>query len=161
MPSILFVCTANQFRSPLAAASLINYLAQKKSLADWIVESAGTWALENRPVLDITRLNAERLGLGNLADHRSRQVNAELLSQFDLILVMEIGQKEALNTEFRSGRSRTFMLSEVLEGIQVDIPDPIVLGTSADAVANELYRMIQDGADQILDLARKLEANVA
>jgi protein-tyrosine phosphatase len=160
MPSILFVCTANQFRSPLAAACLLSWLDRQNMRTGWVVESAGTWTKEGLSALLLAQQSAKRLGLQGLASHRSRQVSAELLKQYDLIIVMEAGHKEALNAEFRSVRSHIFMLSEVVENIQYDIPDPVLLAAPADGVgvATKLYSLINNGADRILDLARTLSS---
>ena len=156
MPAILFVCTANQFRSPLAAASLQGYILNSGESAGWKVESAGTWTTDGKPALPVTRQNAERLGLSGIEKHSSRQVKAEMLNFFDLIIVMEAGQKEALNVEFRDVRGRIYMLSEIVGNESVDVPDPIVLGTPADEVATELDKTVRIGANKILELARAL-----
>jgi protein-tyrosine phosphatase len=160
MLSILFVCTANQFRSPFAAASLLDWLDRQNMRAGWIVESAGTWAREGMPALLIARDNADRFGLKGLASHSSRQVSAELLEQYDLIIVMEAGHKEALNAEFKSARGRIFMLSEVIDNTQYDIPDLNLLDSPLDGVeiTTKLYNLINSGANRILELARILSS---
>ena len=158
MSSILFVCTANQFRSPLAAASLLSYLEKKSTASNWVVASAGTWAKSGLPALPVTIKNAKRLGLQGMTNHRSRTVSEELLEGFDLIIVMEKGHKEALNAEFKLAKDRIFMLSEVTDGVQVDVPDPIILGTNADESATELHNQIDVGADKILNLAEILSS---
>ena len=49
MTSILFLCTANQIRSPFAAA-YFKQLLQHTSYNNWLVDSAGTWATPGLPV---------------------------------------------------------------------------------------------------------------
>src|SRR5512139_2422813 len=100
MPSVIFVCTANRFRSPLAAAILEKALKEGKSAAGrtgglpslepWHVGSAGTWATPGEPVLPMVSEAAQKLGI-DLSDHSSRRVSGPLLSEYDLILVMEAG----------------------------------------------------------------------
>ena len=158
MPSILFICTANQFRSPLAAASLQDYVLRNENSANWKIESAGTWTTNGRPALPVTIQNAERLGLPRLDKHLSRLVTADILKAFDLIIVMEAGQKEALNVEFREVRGRVFMLTEVVSEVIDDIPDPIVLGLPADTIATDLNGLIQTGAEKILELAKTISS---
>jgi protein-tyrosine phosphatase len=88
MPSVLFVCTANQFRSPIAAACLREQLARENLENEWRVESAGTWGVSGlaRPPW------RQPMAPGG---HRSRQM---LLEGFDLVL----GHKEAICAEFPS-----------------------------------------------------------
>ncbi|MGB9521787.1 MAG: low molecular weight phosphatase family protein, partial [Anaerolineales bacterium] len=47
MPSVLFVCTANQCRSPLAQG--LFQLALNGQLSGWRIDSAGTWAVNGLP----------------------------------------------------------------------------------------------------------------
>jgi protein-tyrosine phosphatase len=124
MPSILFVCTANQFRSPIAEASFTKKLREVKWKSDWRIQSAGTWATPGQTVLPLTRQIAENLKLP-LEDHKTISVTTELLLNQDLVLVMENGHREALQNEFYPFRSRIFLLSEVVDGTLEDIPDPI------------------------------------
>src|SRR5512141_235703 len=104
MPSVLFVCTANRFRSPLAAAIFSRALEEENNreiaslihrTGPWKVRSAGTWAIPGQSVIPEAYQAAQKLGL-NLADHRAERVSVQLLSAYDLILVMQASQKEAL-----------------------------------------------------------------
>jgi protein-tyrosine phosphatase len=56
--------------------------------------------------------------------HRSRRVTGEMMADFDLILTMEAGHKEALLVEFPELAGRIYMLSEMV-GDRRDIADPI------------------------------------
>jgi protein-tyrosine-phosphatase len=138
MPAILFVCTANVCRSPLAEALFKEKLAQE-GLAGWQVESAGTWAMEGYPAAEKgVRLLGER-GI-DLRRHRARGVTRELLRQFDLILVMEKGHKEALRTEFPEIAERVLLVSELV-GETREIGDP--MGGSLDDF-RETIRDLED-----------------
>ena len=161
MPSILFICTANQFRSPLAAACLLDAIQTAQPTVGWIVESAGTWTMAGMPVAGLARQIASRLGLAaGLESHRTRQVDRDLLSQFDLSIVMEAGHKEALCLEFPFIKKRIFMLSEIVEGIQYDIPDPAAPGVDANEVARELKMLIGRGVNKIILLAESLSTEL-
>ena len=50
MPKVLFVCTANRFRSPLAAAIFKRFLLESQETGRWRVSSAGTWTRSGLPV---------------------------------------------------------------------------------------------------------------
>ena len=156
MPSILFVCTANQFRSPLAAACLLKTMEHEDTGRAWIVESAGTWAKAGLPAPDIALQVASQLGLEGLEGHRTRQVDHDLLDQFDLILVMESGHKEALCSEFPSVGRRVHLLPEIADGIPYDIPDPADARIEPNEVGRELNMLIARGKEKILQLAERL-----
>ena len=153
MPSILFVCFANRFRSPLAAAFFSRWLEQTADHGGWSVRSAGTWTKPGLPA-DIRAIeDASEWGL-DIQAHRSQQVDANLLSQSDLVLVMEAGQKEALHIEFSTERKKIYLLSEVADGIPYDIPDPFGLkGAPHQEIAIELFNLIQRGFNNICHFA--------
>jgi protein-tyrosine-phosphatase len=123
MPSILFVCTANICRSPMAAALFKSKLEKEGELGGWWVESAGTWAREGFPAAEKSQSLLAGRGL-SLENHQSRSVTKEMLRSFELILTMERGQKEALRVEFPELADRIFLLTEMV-GEKSDIKDPI------------------------------------
>jgi protein-tyrosine phosphatase len=153
MPSILFVCTANQFRSPLAAALLIKLIGTDNCTDGWRVESAGTWTKPGLPASSLAVRVAQRLDLPGLKAHLTRQVNRELLDQYDLILMMERGQLEAIASEFKTVSSRTMLLSEIIDGLPYDIPDPVGFENAPEEVASELQMLIERGGQKILKMA--------
>lgn len=153
MPSILFVCLANRFRSPLAAAFFCQQLEKAADKQNWTVGSAGTWAQPGLPPDGRALQDARDMGL-DIKSHRTRQVNAVLLSQSNLVLVMEAGQKEALQVEFPKEREKIFLLSEVAEGVPYDIPDPFGPDVAShQEIANELSELIKRGFKNICSLA--------
>lgn len=157
MPSILFVCTANQFRSPLAAAFFAHKYQTMGWQSDWLIGSAGTWALPGCPAMPSAIQSAYRLGI-SLSEHRSQQVSASLISIQDLILVMDSGQKEALQVEFSIFRRRIFLLSEVVDGWVENIPDPVTNeSVSPYEIALKIRDMIDHGYYRIC--AQALKAN--
>ena len=141
MPGLLFVCTANRFRSPLAQVIFKERLRKTADAADWRVESAATWGDANLPAMPEAIQEARKRNL-NLENHRSRSLTPQMMKKFDLILVMEAGHKEALQTEFPSVKSRIFLLSEVCGGIPFSIPDPYLSGDSPAEVAREIEDLI-------------------
>ncbi len=124
MPSILFVCYANQFRSPAAAVFLRARLKEAGQEADWDVQSAGTWPQAGATLPPPLLQELDLIGVP-IRDHRSRPVTGPMLAGMDLILVMEQGQAEAIRSEFPETCDRVFLLSEIAEGIAYDIPDPV------------------------------------
>jgi protein-tyrosine phosphatase len=156
MPSILFVCTANQFRSPIAAACLLKSIERENTNAKWIVESAGTWTTSGLPAPKMALEVANQLRLKGLDYHRTRQVDQNILDRFDLILVMEVGHKEAISIEFPSTHGRLYTLSEIVDDISYDIPDPANLEINPADVGRQLSMLITRGKGRILQMAESL-----
>jgi len=155
MKSVLFVCTANRYRSPFAAALFKKWLEEDKKAGEWQVGSAGTWTREGMPVVPEAFQKAQEFGL-DLRQHSSVEVSRELLSRYRLVVVMEVGHKEALHTEFSDMSERIFLLSEIVDNIVYDIPDPVQAMDDAEEIMNELYAVIQRGYAAIRDLAEKM-----
>jgi len=145
MPSLLFVCTANQFRSPIAAACFSRKMTDLNWKSKWNVSSAGVWTTIGRPALPEAEEVARKLGL-SLEGHLSTAVTPALVSVNDLIMVMEKGQKEALQNEFSVFRSRIYLLSEVAHGSNYDIPDPTSEGLErCMEVGTQIFTLIDKG----------------
>ena len=155
MPSVLFVCTANRFRSPLAA-SLLQRDLQALGLAEsWIVNSAGIWAAPGQPALPQVSEAAQRLNI-DLSSHRSIRVSRKLLARYDLILVMQASQKEALLTEYPELEERVYLFSHVVERRTYDIPDAVDSEEEALELVAELASLIRRGLESICVLATYL-----
>jgi protein-tyrosine phosphatase len=148
MPSILFVCTGNQYRSPLAAAAFLKHVELDKNAAAWTVNSAGTWTSSGLPPLPDALRVARDLGL-NLADHKTSALEAHALAGSDLVLVMEQGHKEAILSEFPSARGRVHLLSEAVDQTSYDIPDPAAPDVDLTQVARQVYELIGRGYGSI------------
>jgi protein-tyrosine phosphatase len=158
MPSILFICTANLYRSPLAAALLHTKVKGLKDRENWKIDSAGTWTKNGLAIHSQTITDASALGL-DVTRHKSKQVTAELLSSYDLVLVMESGQKEALSLEFPDQSGKIYLLSEVVDGISYNINDPFSPeGIHDRDVVDDLDKLISRGTEKILALAKTLSS---
>lgn len=152
MPGILFVCTANICRSPMAAG-IFNQLVQERADGEvWRIESAGTWGFDGEEASFGSQTVMSEMGI-YISDHRSRRVTFEILAAFDLILTMESGHKEALQVEFPEISDRVYMLSEMGNEIK-DIPDPIGGPiTEYETTAQLIKKYLMDGLEKIQGLA--------
>lgn len=151
MPSVLFVCTANICRSPMAEALFRRIVNEAFPKEKWRIESAGTWAINSQPASENARLVMHQKGL-EIGHHRSRRITKDILSDFDLILTMAKGHKEALILEFPLFARRVFMLSEMV-GQDYDIEDPIGRSEAEYAITSDkMEALLTQGLNRICQL---------
>lgn len=91
---ILFVCSGNTCRSPLAEA-IARRMFAVASRADVDVSSAGTQARDGSSASDGAILVGIERGL-DLSTYRSRMITPEIIAENDLILVMSLQHIERI-----------------------------------------------------------------
>ena len=135
------------------AEALFNEKLKALKLADrYQACSAGTWARDGRPAAQTGQRVMQARGL-NISHHCSRMITGEIVANADLILTMEIGQKEALRFEFPEKKEKIFTLTELV-GQAYDVSDPFSQGMKAfEATARELEELIDQGMEKIITLA--------
>ncbi|MFC2042583.1 hypothetical protein ACFLUA_00295 [Chloroflexota bacterium] len=150
MNSVLFICSANICRSPMAMGLLRSMV--EDSSDQWKIESSGVWDMGDQPAALNTKLVLKERGI-DLNDHVSRTVTDTTVSEFNLVLVMEDNHKEVLKLVFPEYTDRIYLLSEMVGEI-FDIVDPIG-GSFADfeETALEMERILSDGFEKINKLA--------
>ena len=153
MPSILFVCTANRIRSVYSEYLFRRYLTEYgQDLSHWHVTSAGTWTSDGLPAMPKAIDAGAELGL-DLTAHRSTRIEDVDLSTYDLVVLMEQGQKEALLFEEPTLGGRARLLSEMASGIAYDVGDPVGGPRSSYvSTANEIDRLISAATPRIIEL---------
>lgn len=144
--NILFVCTGNTCRSPMAEA-LFRDMVQKEGLEGIEAGSAGIAAWPGQKATrQAERIMAE-LGL-SLADHRTRPIDENLLNQADLILTMTEGHKSAILSEQPSVWNKIHTLKEFAGQEGRDIPDPF---GKSDEEYRHAARQIRQALQAALD----------
>lgn len=149
MKTILFVCTGNVCRSPMAAAIMRDRIAQLGLDAQVEIVSAGVWA-EDGARASANGVAVLRLRGIDLAEHRSRPLTPALLRQASVVLVMEEAHRRSIFYMTPEHLSKVFLLSEMAGGHK-DIDDPY--GGPIDAyatTADELAGLIDKGLPKIL-----------
>ncbi len=139
---LLFVCTGNTCRSPMA-----EYLFNDRCQADeWLAGSAGLAAVPGQQAsIQAQQILMERYQL-DLSGHRARQVSKELVEQSDLILTMTDQHREWLKRSFPCSAHKIKLIAEFADASKTQISDPFG-GSLAD------YKQT---ADQIQCLIDKL-----
>ena len=111
--NILFVCTGNTCRSPLAEV-LTRHALEKRGWNHVRVDSAGTSAVWGAPASEGSLYAAEMSGL-DLSGHRSQPLTYELIEKADIILGMTASHVAAV--EAMGGEGRVSLVTEFMEGV--------------------------------------------
>lgn len=122
--SLLFVCTGNICRSPMAAG-IMRKVLEENGLAPVVVRSAGAHALVgSSPAPEAVEVCRD-LGV-DISEHQARQLDPHMISSARMILVMETWHVDEVLSLDRLASPKTFLLGSFSpRNPQVEIPDPI------------------------------------
>lgn len=138
MFTLLFVCTGNTCRSPMAEFLFKNLAGD---LEDLEVLSAGVSTVEGLPASEHALSVMREKGI-SLDNHRTRPVSREIIEKADLVLTMTTRHKEILISRFPEFRNKVFTLKEYA-GEEGDVVDPFGEG-------EEVYRSCRDELESLI-----------
>jgi glycine hydroxymethyltransferase len=151
--SVLFVCTGNICRSPIAEGFFRRLIGNSKEIE---VLSAGVHAVRGQPPsLYAVQVCAEESL--DISDLRSQPLTAELVDRATHIFAMTGAHLETIQTLFPHGAEKSFLLREFEEpGTTVwrDVPDPIGLGRE---VYEDCARIIKNALPSVLAFVEQSE----
>lgn len=103
---IIFVCTGNTCRSPMAEYILRNYC--KKNNLDIEVQSRGIDCGNGYPIAENSRLALKELGI-DASEHTSKCFDLQDLNDSDLVIAMTKNHKDLLDYYFgKNDKVKTF-----------------------------------------------------
>jgi RpiB/LacA/LacB family sugar-phosphate isomerase len=150
MKTILFVCTGNICRSPMAEG-LLRHMTQERGGYEAL--SAGVGAVDGQRPSPYAIQALNELGI-DISGQRSRMLTPDLVDRADYIFGMTQGHVDTIALLYPRAAEKTFLLREfddTLESFEKDIPDPIGEGL-------EVYRECRDKIEQgIVSMLRYLE----
>jgi protein-tyrosine phosphatase len=155
---VLFYCLGNICRSPLAQGIFEAKVAQAGLQGAFVVDSAGTGAWHRGEPPDPGSVAVARKHGLDLSGQRARQVVAEDLDRFDVLVAMDannrahvlrmaetLGKREALRG--RIWLARNFERDPDGAGLDLDVPDPWGEGPRA---FEEVYQILDRACQNLL-----------
>ena len=149
--SVLFVCTGNTCRSPLAEQFFKRIC--REAGVDAAVSSAGTQAAAGMPLSRGADAVFLKRGLGSVL-HRARRADAAMLRDADVVYVMERMHRDFLASRFPESAAKLAVLREAAGLSPADVEDPV----GADALEYEACAASIEEALQII-VVRERESN--
>jgi protein-tyrosine-phosphatase len=166
---VLFVCTGNTCRSPMAEGLCRSLLGHFRLQREVEVASAGLSALDGGPASREAAIAMRERGV-DLSGHQTAGLTAEKVRWADLILTMEEHHRQRLLERFPDAADKAFVLKEYVAAPaggtpaaqtgrkragSYDILDPF--GQSAEVYRRCAMELASAVADVCIDVHRRLK----
>ena len=160
---ILFVCTGNQCRSPVAEVLARRLLAERfgsEHAARFDVSSAGTQAVRGESIDPLTRAELVAVGVDDEASFSdSAPLSVDMIGSADLVLTAERAHRSVVVQQAPTALGKTFCLREfarLMASVECDgMPaDPVALARAAVVAARDnrgLIPSVPPSEDDIAD----------
>lgn len=136
--NILVICIGNICRSPIAEGLL------KRALPEKSVRSAGIGAMIGYPADPFSIQLMQEQGI-DISAHRAQSLTSWMVSEADIILVMDQDQKRFIEQKYSTSKGKVFRLGEFGK---YDISDPYQQDL---AVFRQTYNLIAKGVDALIE----------
>ena len=144
--SILFVCTGNTCRSPMAEC-LLKKMWPQRQRDEIKIDSAGTSALPDLHPTSLTQKIIKEKGV-DISCHESKTLNQKMVEETDLILVMEKAHKNKVLRLSSLAEGKVFLLKEFALGVEEEILDPM---GGSEASYRECVREIEKSIEGLIE----------
>ncbi len=136
---VLFVCTGNTCRSPMAEALFLH----RQGDMGWKARSAGVFADRGSPASPNAVAAMAELGI-DLSKHRSQPVTPAMVQKADLIVTMSAGHTAQVCARFPEVENKVFLINAFgTSKVPADVSDPF--GGSLNT-----YKRTRDEIDRAL-----------
>lgn len=148
MKQILFVCTGNTCRSPMAAALFNRLAALELQGHGYEAVSAGLSAMDGIPASRNAVAAMDNYPGADLSRHRSKLLKHDDIENASLILTMCRSHKQHILSMYPEAYQKVFTLKEYAYGAVSDINDPFggdesVYRKSADEIAQAVEKLVE------------------
>lgn len=145
---ILFICSANRCRSPMAEAMFKQITSDIQEPKIEVKSAATFFRNDKAPAMENAVIVMSEHGI-DISSHRAQSINIDLIDWSDLILTMTATHKQYIDTNFANAGDKVYLLTEYV-GEKGDIFDPVLSGI-------EVYR---ECVVQLEDLLGKLKQKI-
>ncbi|MDI6600453.1 MAG: low molecular weight protein arginine phosphatase [Thermoanaerobacteraceae bacterium] len=145
---VLFVCTGNTCRSPMAAG-ILKKLLRDRGIEDVEVDSCG-FVEEGVPATYYAVEVAKGHGV-DIESHRSKVINKSLIDDSTIILTMSKRHRDEIIKIYPGAEEKTFTITE-FAGEEGEIEDPIGMGKDVyERTFNRLYKILERIIDKMIE----------
>jgi protein-tyrosine-phosphatase len=152
---ILFVCTGNSCRSPMAEG-ILRRILKEKGFKQIFVKSAGTLAPVGLKPTDYALITTTERGI-DISQHVSQVLTEQMVDESDLVLVMEYSHLKFIQGLAPRSKKKVLLLKEFGKNSRKgEIADPIGFDLEFyrkcfNDLEDEIHRILPD----ILKMAKK------
>lgn len=150
MKSIMFVCTGNICRSPMAHGYMQKKVYDLKKENEYLISSCGTNANQGEKATYNAVKAMESYGV-DLTKHRATPIESSNIENYDLVFALTESHKTIILKIYPSLKDKVFTLKEYIDNKQIykNIDDPWGLDIT---VYNATAKDIVENVDKLIEI---------